>query len=168
LSRVPVGYVRRAHGIGGAVIVRPLTDDPRTRFAVGSTFLTDGEPPRFLEIAEVGPHKDGLLVRFVEVADRSESESLRGSRLTIEASQRRCLEAGEFWPDDLIGCAVVDTHGKALGVVVEVVFGAAQERLAVETESGARVEVPFVSDLVPMVDPGGRRIVVDPPTGLFG
>ena len=157
MSRVPVGYVRRAHGIAGATIVRPLTDDPQGRFIVGATFLTDGDPPRSVEIAEVRPHKDGLLVRFVEVADRSASEALRGSRLTIEASQRRLLEAGEFWPDDLIGCAVV-----------EVVFGAAQERLAVETESGSRVEVPFVSDLVPTVDLDRRRIVLDPPAGLFG
>lgn len=168
MSRVPVGYVRRAHGIAGATIVRPLTDDPQGRFIVGATFLTDGDPPRSVEIAEVRPHKDGLLVRFVEVADRSESEALRGSRLTIEASQRRLLEAGEFWPDDLIGCAVLDTSGAALGVVVEVVFGAAQERLAVETESGSRVEVPFVSDLVPTVDLDRRRIVLDPPAGLFG
>lgn len=150
------------------MIVRPLTDDPQRRFAVGATFLTDGEPPRSLEVAHVGPHKDGLLVRFVEVADRGESESLRGTRLTIETSQRRRLETGEFWPDDLVGCAVFDVSDEPLGVVVEVVFGAAQERLAVETEGGSRVEVPFVSDLVPTVDVDRRRIVVDPPAGLFG
>ena len=76
-DRIPVGYVRRAHGIAGAVIVRPLTDDPDGRFATGAMFATDDDSPRTMEVESVGPHKDGLLVRFVGVTDRSSSEALR-------------------------------------------------------------------------------------------
>jgi 16S rRNA processing protein RimM len=167
-DRVPVGYVRRAHGIAGAVIVRPVTDDPASRFAVGETLHTDGDPPRALEIEEVGAHKDGLLVRFVGVTDRSVSEALRGVQLTIASSQRRELDRDEFWPEDLVGCVVEDTNANTLGTVAEVVFGTAQHRIAVVTPHGDRVEVPFVAALVPKVDIDAGRVVIDPPTGLFG
>jgi 16S rRNA processing protein RimM len=166
-DRIPVGYVRRAHGIVGAVIVRPLTDDPDGRFATGATFATDDDSPRTMEVESVGPHKDGLLVRFVGVTDRSSSEALRGVQLTVDASQRRSLEEGEYWPDDLVGCVVVDRDENILGTVADVVFGSAQRRLAVTTSRGDRVEVPFVAALVPSVDIDARRIVIDPPNGLF-
>lgn len=166
-DRFPVGYIRRAHGIAGAVIVRPLTDDPDERFAIGATFVTDDDPPRTMEVESVGSHKDGLLVRFVDVTDRSSSETLRGVQLTVDASQRRALEEDEYWPGDLVGCVVVDGEENTLGTVDEVVFGSAQQRLAVVTPRGERVEVPFVSALVPSVDIEARRIVIDAPEGLF-
>jgi 16S rRNA processing protein RimM len=166
-DRIPVGYIRRAHGIAGAVIVRPLTDDPDGRFATGAAFVTDDDPPRTMEVESVGPHQDGLLVRFVGVTDRSSSEALRGVQLTVDASQRRLLEEDEYWPGDLVGCVVVDGEERTLGTVDEVVFGSAQQRLAVMTPQGDRVEVPFVAALVPSVDIEAGRIVVDAPEGLF-
>ncbi len=164
-DRVPVGYVRRAHGIRGAVVVRPTTDAPDRRFSPGAVFDTDRGR---LEIATVAPHKDGLVVAFVGIDDRTTAEALRGTTLTIEPAERRELEAGEYWPDDLVGCHVEAPDGSMLGTVVEVVVGEAQDRLVVRTPDGRPVQVPFVDALVPDVDVPARRIVVDAPEGLFG
>jgi 16S rRNA processing protein RimM len=161
-----VGYVRRAHGINGAVVVRPLTDDPTGRWLSGAEMASDDNPSITYTIAEVGPHKDGLLVRFEGVFDREAAEALRGTSFTIAADERRDLDSEEFWPDDLVGCTVVDETGESLGTVESVVFGAAQDRLSVRTPEG-RVEVPFVDAIVPIVDLDARRIVMTPPIGLF-
>ncbi len=166
MEAVLVGYVRRAHGINGAVVVRPLTDDPDGRWFSGAELASDSNPPISYIIAKVGPHKDGLLVRFEGVTDRSTAEALRGTSFTIAADERRELDAEEFWPDDLIGCTVVDGDGQPLGTVDSVEFGAAQDRLAVRTADGI-IEVPFVDAIVPTVDLDGRRIVMTPPQGLF-
>jgi 16S rRNA processing protein RimM len=163
---VLVGYVRRAHGIKGAVVVRPLTDDPDGRWFSGAELASDGNPPTTYTIIEVGPHKDGLLVRFEGVFDRSAAEALRGTSFTIPSDDRRELDNEEFWPDDLIGCAVVDEAGEPLGTVESVEFGSAQDRLAVRTSDGV-VEVPFVDAIVPAIDLDRRRIVMTPPGGLF-
>lgn len=161
-----VGYVRRAHGINGAVVVRPLTDDPENRWIPGAEFDSDATPPQSFSVFEASPYRDDLLVRFNEVVDRNGAEALRGTSFTIDPGDRRDLADGEFWVEDLVGCAVLDEHGTSLGVVDEVVFGAAQDRLAIRTDAG-RVEIPFVDAIVPEIDLEGRTVTVTPPGGLF-
>lgn len=166
MGPILVGYVRRAHGINGSVVVRPLTDDPENRWFPGAEFSSDTDPPAPYTVAEAAPYRDDLLVRFVEVRDRTSAEALRGTSFTIDAAERRDLEDGEFWVEDLVGCAVVDQAGESIGVVESVEFGAAQDRLAVRTEAGL-FEVPFVDAIVPSVDVERRRVVVTPPEGLL-
>lgn len=161
---IKVGYVRRAHGIKGAVVVKALTDDPE-RFAAGSVFATDrGDPPR-LTIGAVQPHKDGLLISFDDVGSRDSAERLRGISLFIEASKRRQLGPDEYWPEELVGLSVVDLDGIDLGSVTMVIEGSAQDRLQVTGPAG-QLEIPFVAALVIDVDIVAGRVVVDPPLGL--
>lgn len=162
-AATPVGYVMRAHGIRGDVLVKVLSDHP-DRFVPGAVFATSSEPPR-VEVTEVRPHKLGLILAFREIGDRNGAEAFVKTTLSIDSSERRMLEADEFWPDDLVGLSAVDPSGSQLGTVVDVVLGAAQDRLVVETPGGERVEVPFVSDLVDA--PGSDSVVMHPPQGLF-
>jgi len=163
---VDVGYGRRAHGIGGEVVVRPQTDDP-DRWVVGASFITDESPPRTLEVTALRPHHDDLLVRFAGIDDRDGADALRGTVFQIPATDRRPLGDAEFWPDDLIGATALGPEGQTLGTVTGVEFGDAQDRLVIETADGSRVEVPFVSAIVPAVDLEARVITVTPPDGLF-
>ena len=167
LGRTPVGVVRRAHGVEGAVVVSPSTDAPDIRFVPGAVFVTEDESRRTLTVESVGDHGDGLLVRFTEVRGRDAAEELRSRVLTIAAGERRDLMPGEFWPEQLIGASVGTPDGIVLGAVVDVVVGGAQDRLVVETPDGTRVEVPFVDALVPLVDIDARSVIIDPPDELF-
>jgi 16S rRNA processing protein RimM len=162
--RIVAGYIRRAHGIRGEVIVRSLSDDP-DRFSVGKVLQTDETPPRSLEIARSRTHADGVLLQFASVTDRSAAEALRGVSLTIDATERRQLTDDEFWPDQLVGADVVGPAAEVLGTVTDVVLGDAQDRLVVRTAGGSTVDVPFVSAIVGDVRDG--VIEVDPPEGLF-
>ena len=162
--RTKVGYVRRAHGVRGAVIVNPLTDDP-ARFDTGAEFHTDNPGLPEVVLETVQPHKDGLLATLSGVADRDQAESLRGTSLFVDASQRRTLEPDEFWPDQLVGMVALDPAGNALGTVVDVIDGP-QDRLAVET-SGGVFEVPFVAAIVTEVDVVAKQLVIDAPDGLI-
>lgn len=166
VESILVGYVRRAHGINGAVVVRPLTDDPARRWVPGAQFESDGTPPQMFTVAEAAPYRDDLLVLFDEVSDRNGAEALRGTSFAIDPGDRRELEDGEFWVEDLVGCTAVDRDGTHVGVVDEVVFGAAQDRLVIATDS-ERVEIPFVDAIVPEIDLAARTIVLTPPDGLF-
>lgn len=166
-GRIPVGYVRRAHGLRGFVILRPLTDKPEDRFVPGASFTTDEEPRRVLAVAEVRPHRDGILALFEDVTDRDEADRLRGVTLTISPSERRILEPDEYWDDDLVGMVVVAADGRRFGDVVRVVLGQAQDRLVVSADSGNEVEVPFVAAIVLEVSVEAGRITIDPPPGLF-
>jgi len=165
-ERIAVAYVRRAHGLRGDVLIRPLSDDP-DRFVVGAAFQTDETPPRTLEVVAVRPHSEGILLGFRQPSDRSGAEALRGVTLTIDPDERRQLAEDEFWPSDLEGLVALDATGAPLGEVTGVITGAAQDRLVVTTPEGNVVEVPFVAAIVTEVDLAGGVVRMDPPPGLF-
>ena len=166
-DRIPVGYVRRPHGIRGDVVVRSLVDDAEAKLIVGGSFMSNEEPPMELTISSVAPLKTDYRIHFEEVSDRNRSESLQGCQITVPSDQRRQLEDDEWWPEDLIGCLVLDTEGNEIGAVREVIIGEAQDRLAVEAKDGSRAEIPFVEALVLKVDIANDEITVDLPKGLF-
>lgn len=162
-DRVVVGRVGKPHGLRGESTVLPDTDDP-DRFVVGARFVSDaGEE---LTVAAVSPYRErGLIVRFGGVTSRGEAERLRGSLLTVGASDRRDLADDEYWPEDLAGLSAVRPDGRPLGTVRRVEFGPGQDRLVVRTDAGTDVLVPFVADIV--AAPEGSTVVIDPPEGLF-
>lgn len=162
--RIPVGFIKRAHGVRGDVLVVPLTDHDE-RFAPGSRFAVGYDDDQMVTVRGVRAHNEGLILTLAEIHDRNAAEVLIKDVLTIDPAERRALEADEYWPDDLVGLAAVTVDGAPLGRVTDVVLGTAQDRLVVTTEAGQQVEVPFVSDLV---DPPSREVVVlRPPEGLF-
>ena len=67
----------------------------------------------------------------------------------------------------VVGLMVVDQAGETVGTVTAVVEGPAQERLAIRTESGLDVEIPFVSAIVTDVDLELRTVTVDAIPGLI-
>ena len=142
----------------------PSTDD-LGRFAPGERLITnDG---RELVVVSSQPYRDrGLLVRYEGCERRTDAEALRGLSLTISASERRSLEDGEYWEDDLVGLTALDPNGVVLGKVARLEYGPGQDRLVVSTSNEVEVLVPFVSDIVD--DPSGDgTIVINAPEGLF-
>lgn len=166
-DRIPAGYVRKAHGIRGDVLIRGLLEDAADRFVVGEFLVADEKQPRSFEISDVRGHQGDYIVTFVGINDRTAAEALKGIQFTIDRSERRELGEGEWWPEDLVGCEVVTVDGQMLGTVTSVITGASQDRLVIETPEGASGEVPFVSALVPEVDIEVGRVVVDLPEGLL-
>lgn len=162
-DRVVVGTVGKAHGLDGAVVVHPQSDNA-DRFAAGSRLTSEGG--QLLTVRSSHPTEKILLVSFVEVVDRSTAESLRGTALTIDPSERRPLDDDEYWPDQLIGLTVLDPNGNRLGTVEDVDDSTSQSRLQVRTESGL-VEVPLVDELVTQIEITEGFLVVVPIDGLF-
>ena len=164
---IPVGYVRKAHGIRGDVVVRGLVEDADERLIPSASFDTNEDPPRNLRILSVDPSGTDLRIRFAGLEDRNTAETLKGVQLVMDARDRRILSAGEWWPEDLVGCSAVDLAGAIVGEVVDVILAGVQDRLVVEDPDGARAEIPFVEALVPRVDTEERVVTLDLPEGLF-
>lgn len=159
---VVVGLLGKAHALRGEVELVTGSDEPER---LGPPAVYPGPDGSALTAAGLRRHGDRWLISFEEVADRTAAEGLRGFELRIPAEARRALPADEWWPDDLVGLAVVDVDGASLGSVADLVLGEAQDRLVVDGPSG-RFEVPFVAALVVEVDIPAGRVVIDPPAGL--
>ena len=171
-----VGMVERPHGLRGEVVVKPLTDFPDQRFVPGAalTMARAGRTPdgtSVLRIDGVRWHKARPLVLFEGVETVEAAEALRGVGLWVAASDRPALEAGQFYESDLVGCRV-DTEdgpsgpGTTVGTVLRVDGVPGASMLVIESPQG-EVLVPLAHDICRVIDPAGRRIVIDPPAGLL-
>jgi 16S rRNA processing protein RimM len=171
--RLVAGRVVRAHGLRGEVVVDVRSDQADRRFAPGTVLATEPDRGR-LTVTAARRHHDRLLVRFDGVADRDAAEALRGTDLLVDVTAEltgpgEAAEtggAGAWFVVELVGCEVTDTAGRPLGRVGGVVPSPAHDLLVV-VHGGREVLVPFVGPLVPVVDVAARRVVVDPPGGLF-
>ena len=127
-------------------------------------FLDEGGA-RSLTVSGARPHRQRLLVRFEEVADRDAAESLQGSYMFVPAASAPELPDGEFWAHDLIGCEVVTEAGRSLGLVREVIHTPANDVWAAEGDDG-EVLIPALKEVVASVDLTARRVVVREIAGL--
>jgi 16S rRNA processing protein RimM len=149
-----VGRIGRAHGLRGEVVVHLSTTEVEARLAPGAELATDRGPT--LRVVAARPHQQHWLVTFEGVTDRSAAEALRGADLLAEPIE----DPEALWVHDVIGATVVDTGGAVCGTVAAVVANPADDLL--ELDGGALVPVRFVTGW-----DGDRRLVIDPPEGLF-
>ena len=73
----------------------------------------------------------------------------------------------EYYDHQLVGLHVVTTEDEPVGVLHEVIHGSAQDLLSVKAPDGREILIPFVSQLVPLVDVPNQRIVVEDRPGLL-
>lgn len=167
---VVVGRIGKPHGIRGEVTLDVRTDEPDRRFAPGTTLRAEAPAgadrrPTSLTVARARWHQSTLLVTFEELGDRTAAEAVRGTVLHATIGHDEVPEdPEEYYDHQLVGLAVVDLDGTALGEVKAVVHGSAQDLLTVRTHDGRDALVPFVAALVPEVDlEAGRLVVADRP-----
>ena len=169
-----VARIGKPHGLLGEVTVQLHTDEPERRLAVGAVLDTEAASgtgvPRALRVRSTRVHNGVWLVAFDEIPDRTGAESLRGTRLVVDADDTDTAADDDedvYREEELVGLRVVDPSGADLGEVAGLELGSAQDRLVVALTDGREVLVPFVAAIVPEVDVEGGRVVLDAPAGLF-
>lgn len=150
----------RPHGLDGFLGLY-IEDEDVESLQPGSTAFLNDRPHQVRAVRRVDR---GYQVAFEGIDDRFMAEQIRG--LDVSVAERRELTEGEFWPGDLIGLIVFDQEGAQLGTVKDVLFGPGQERLLIGSEGGSTFEVPFVDDLVPLVDLAQGRVEIVSIPGL--
>ena len=164
---VVVGRLGRPHGVHGEISVEVRTDDPENRFAIGAK-ITVKENNKKLTVASTRWHLSRLLIKFEEIQDRTQVDAVRGKLLVVEVDPNEAtLGNNQFYEFQLIDLDVFNTNNEKLGVVKEVLPGSAQALIVVKTLDNKEVMVPFVNQLVPEVDIKNKRVVMNPPSGLF-
>jgi 16S rRNA processing protein RimM len=146
-----VGYVVRAHGLRGEVVVDLITDRAE-RLSPGMVLSSDAGD---LTVAASRPHQDRWIVTFTGHATREQADALRG--LALRAAPLD--DPAELWVHDMVGSTVRTAAGATVGRCVAVVANPAAD--LIELDTGALVPVTFVVDHAP------GTLTVDPPDGLF-
>lgn len=159
--RLLVGRIGKAHGILGEATIEVRTDDAATRFALGA--VVESDSGKSLTVDSVRVHNGILLLGFEGITDRNGIEALRNTLLYADVD----IDAPGEDEDDyhvlqLIGCIANLEDGSKFGEVADVLNLPGQDVLAIKTATG-EVLVPFVRQLVPVVDIKAKIVIVIPP-----
>lgn len=155
-----VGRIGRAHGVRGEVTVEVRTDSPNERFKVGEFLHTEPQSRGPLRIQSVRDHAGTLLLSFEGFDDRNKVETLRNTLLVADVDPTASnISNDDFHISQIVGATVIDSEGKVLGVVDDVISLPAQDTLVVKAD-GVDVLVPFVKAYVPAVSIERREITV--------
>ena len=107
-------------------------------------------------------HGDHLIFKFQGVDTISDAEKLAGAEVSIPFEQRATLADDEVYQSDLIGCEVLDTAGRSLGLVTEFEETGGTPLLHIDD-----LLIPFANSICTKIDLENKRIVVNLPDGLL-
>lgn len=170
---VEVGRIVDAWGIRGGFRVQPYSASPGALFSCREWFLLPPERGaagfcgvRALSVRNAREHSGGVIAHAAGVADRSAAEALKGARVFVARSSFPTPADDEYYWVDLLGLAVVNREGVALGTVRDLLSTGPQTVLVIEApaEPGEKPRermIPFVSAFIDAVDLAGRCIRVD-------
>jgi 16S rRNA processing protein RimM len=126
--------------------------------------------PFALNVQGVRDQGDAIVATAPEIPDRDAAEAMKGVRVFVSRSTFPAPDPDEFYWIDLIGLAVFNREGVALGDVIGLIDTGPHCVLRVKPAAAGDVPaepaaderlIPFVEAYVDSVDIPGRRIVVD-------
>ena len=121
-----------------------------------------------LNVISVRFHKHFAIVKFKEFETVNDVEKYKGQDIYLTKQEvEAALDNDEYLISDLIGMDVYDEDGGCLGKIIAIGENLASNLLSVEDNNGKHHLVPFVKDLVPVVDLKGHKIVINNIEGLI-
>lgn len=148
-----------AHGVRGDCRLKSFAETSEDALVYGPLLNADGEI--VLTPQKARPAKDHFVVTPKEHHQKEYWDGLKGTLLHIHRDDLPEAGDDEIYIDDLVGLAVQDVAGGAIGAVKAVHnFGAGDLIEVTPTAAGKTVLVPFTQVDVPEVDLAAGHIVV--------
>ncbi|MDR2930449.1 MAG: ribosome maturation factor RimM [Propionibacteriaceae bacterium] len=190
---VLVGVVGRARGLQGESFIAVRTDSPQRRFAPGAVVWVGDHALTVRRFVNSGPRS---VISFLDVTDRDGAEALTGEQLWAKVdTEESGDDPQEFFDHQLVGLAVqrwdpdvsdearldddveisaVPFEGAMLDASTPAVIGTVtrvehlgfQDMLVIDVDGQERL-VPFVNDLVPVVDLAAGIVAIRAVPGLL-
>jgi 16S rRNA processing protein RimM len=158
-----VGYVARAHGIGGELGIRTFDVASEALDGVERVVLRarDGGEREFVVLGSRPASKEVLLT-LEGVEGRSAAEALKGSTVLVYREDLTAPSDGEYFQGDLVGLDAVSPEGAPLGKVEAVWNAGPVPTLVIRGGGGEELLVPFADEYVSEVDVAKGVMVVRP------
>lgn len=161
-----MGVFGRPHGVTGELSLRPYNPQGRSLAALRRIVVVRAGRREEREVTACRPVEGGYLVRLAGVADREAAAAFTLGEVRVSRTSLPPLEPGEYYVEDVPGCAVENEAGRPLGVAVGTFWNGAHDVLTVAGQEGEGGEegkehlIPLVPDFVLTVDARGRKIRV--------
>lgn len=168
-----VGLITSPQGINGKVKVKSLSDFEERFTKPGKRWLQkENEPPREIELlfGLKKPGKELFIITFKEINNRNQAENLKGHKVLVKIDAIPKLNKEEFHLTELINLKVKISENNKLNMIGKVINLENEKNnlLVIQLlKTNKKVLVPFVKEIVPIVDIKNKFIIITPPSGLF-
>ena len=168
-----VGLITSCHGIKGQLKVKSLTDFEERFLKPGIRWLQkENEPPSKIELTSgyKQPGKEVFIIKFEGINNRNHAEQLKKYKILVKSNNLPKLKKEEYHLLELVNLRVKTLENDELKIIGKV-LNLDNERnnlLVIELfENQKKVLVPFVKEIVPLVDIKNNFLIINPPNGLL-
>ncbi|MDP4087960.1 MAG: ribosome maturation factor RimM [Bacillota bacterium] len=153
---ITIGQIINTHGLKGELKVFPLTDDIKRFKKLKTVLLNDAE----VKVVWCKIQIDKVILKLEGIESIEAAEKLKGEYIKVKREDAVKLPEGRYFVVDIVGCKVVDTNGKEIGTVKEVIFTGSNEVYWVKGEK--EVMVPAIKSVVEDIDIDNSIITIQP------
>ena len=168
-----VGLITSCHGINGQLKVKSLSDfeerflKPRIRW-----LQKENEPPSEIKLTSgyKQPGKETFIIKFAGRNTRNDAELLKNYKILVETNKLPKLKKEEFHLLELVNLQVKILENDELKIIGKVLDLENEKNnlLIIELfKNQKKVLIPFVKEIVPIVDIKNNFLIIDPPKGLL-
>ncbi len=168
-----VGLITSCHGINGQVKIKSLSDFEERFLKPGIRWLQkDNEPPSKIKLISgfKQPGKEIFIVKFQEINSRNHAEQLKKFKILVKTDKLPKLKKEEFHLMELIHLEVKILENDKLKIIGKVINLENEKNnlLVIELfKNQKQVLIPFVKEIVPLVDINNNFLIINPPNGLL-
>ena len=168
-----VGLITSCHGINGQVKVKSLSDFEERFLKPGMRWLQkENEPPSKIELTSgyKQPGKKTFIVKFQGINTRNHAEQIKKFKILVKADTLPKLKKEEFHLLELIGLEVKIIENDELQTIGTLINLENEKNnlLVIELfQNQKKVLIPFVQEIVPLVDIKKNFLIINPPNGLL-
>ena len=168
-----VGLITSTHGINGKLKVKSLSDFEERFTNPGTRWLQkENELPVKIQLSSgfKQPGKETFIISLKGITNRNQSEKLLNNKILVKTINLPKLKKEEFHLTQLMNLEVRILENMVLKTIGKVV-NLENERnnlLVIQLlENQKKVLVPFVDEIVPLVDIKNNFLTINPPRGLL-
>jgi len=168
-----VGLITSCHGINGLLKVKSLSDFEERFLKPGMRWLQkENESPSEIKLTSGirQPGKETFIIKFEGINTRNHAEQLKNFKILVKTNKLPKLKKDEFHLLELIDLQVKTLENNKLKTIGKVINldNEKNNLLIIELfENQKKVLVPFVKEIVPLVDIKKNFLVIKPPNGLL-
>ena len=168
-----VGLITSPQGINGEMKVKSLSDFEERFTKPGKRWLQkENETPRALELTHgfKKPGKELFIITFKGINNRNQAENLKGHKILVKVDAIPKLKKGEFHLTELVNLKVKILENNQLHIIGKVINLSNEKNnlLVIQLlKNNKEVLIPFVKEIVPVVDIKKNFILITPPSGLL-
>ena len=168
-----VGLITSCHGINGQVKVKSLSDFEERFLNPGIRWLQkENETPSKIKLTSgyKQPGKETFVIKIQGINTRNNAEQLKNYKILVETNKLPKLKKEEFHLLELINLQVKILENDELKIIGKVLDLENEKNnlLIIELfKNQKKVLIPFVKEIVPVVDIKNNFLIIDPPKGLL-